>query len=91
MNTPLTRQQRRFQERINKEVSDTLQKLTIKFYDFFMDNDPESDAVIKKQKELSAKWKMYCKRASLIDAAFELFDKNADKILTDYKTQKAEG
>lgn len=90
-NPPISRVQRRFNERILKEVNDTLQKLTIKFYDFFMDNDPEGEAVANKQKELSAKWKMYCKRASLIEAAFDLFDKNANKIIEDYKTQKAEG
>lgn len=83
----LTREQRRIKERVNKEVSTTLARLTLKFYEFFMDNDPSGKELLDKQKELSTKWKMYCHRMNLIDEALPLFDKNADKILDDYKKQ----
>lgn len=88
MNTKtLTREQRRIQDRVNKEVSTTLAKLTMKFYDFFMDNDPNGKEVSDKQKEMSTKWKMYCHRMNLIDEAIPLFDKNSAKILEDYKKE----
>lgn len=86
----LTREQRRFKERIEKEAMARLNALVEKFYEFFMENDPESEAVAAKKKELSAKWKMYVHDRRLNKDAAELFDGAAQKVINKYHAQLKE-
>ncbi len=84
---PLTRQQRRYKERIEKEASDTLRKLVNKFYETFMECDPDDPQIEHKRKELSAKWKMHCKKDGLVPSALVLFDDAAKAIIEKYKSE----
>ncbi len=81
---PLTREQRRFKDRVESEATLQLNTFISRFYEFFMDNDPESEEVTKKRKELSAKWKMYCGRKNFKAEAFPLFDTAAQKIVDQF-------
>jgi hypothetical protein len=86
---PMTRAQRRIQERVADAAGNTHRQLCQKFFDFFMGADePEGDEVKKKQKEFSAKWKMYCKRSQFKPEALPLFDEYANKLIADYKAEK---
>lgn len=86
----LTREQRRYKERIEKEAMLQLNTFVSKFYEFFMDNEPESPLIAEKRKELSAKWKMYCHNKGLSQAAFSLCDNNCQKIVDQYQEQLKE-
>lgn len=81
----LTREQLRYKERVEKAAMFQLNHFASKFYEFFMENDPESEEVAKKRKELSAKWKMYCHQKGLSKGALELLDSNCQRIIDEYK------
>lgn len=87
---PLTRAQRRARERLNNEAGDIIARLVNQWYEFFLDNDPDGQAVKDKQKEVSAKWRMYCQRRHFKPEIFPLIDKSIDKLIDDYKKAKAE-
>ncbi len=87
---PLTRQQIRFKERMESEAASQLNAFISRYYEFFMDNAPESEEVTKKRKELSAKWKMYCKRKNFMPSALPLFDTAAQKIVDQFNDQLKE-
>jgi hypothetical protein len=87
---PLTREQRRARERLNKEAGDMIARLVNQWYEFFLDNDPDSKEVQDKQKEVSAKWRMYCQRRHLKPEILPLIDKSIDKLIDEYKKAKAE-
>lgn len=87
---PLTREQRRVRERLNKEVSELIAKLVNQWYEFFLDNDPDSQVVKDKQKEVSAKWRMYCHRRHLKSEVFPLIDKSITQLMDEYKKAKEE-
>lgn len=84
---PLTWEQRRFKERIEKEAMFQLNSFVSKFYEFFMEHEPESEEVKTKQKELSAKWKMYCHNKKLSQKALGLVDDNCQRIISEYKSE----
>lgn len=87
---PLTREQRRAMDRLNKEVGDIIARLVNQWYEFFLDNDPDSEEVKTKQKEVSAKWRMYCKRKHLKAEAFTIVDKSITQLMEEYhEYQKA--
>lgn len=86
----LTRQQQRAFDRINVEINKTASNLVERFYNFFMEHDPNSDEVADFQRELSAKWKMYCKRMALKPEALNAINEQCDKIRAEYaETLKA--
>lgn len=70
----LNRQQKRMVERANEEANAMHKRLVNQFAEFFMDNDPESDDVIQKQKEVNAKWRVYCKTRGLTPEVLGLVD-----------------
>jgi hypothetical protein len=89
-NKPETREQRRWRERLNVEVNQMLNSLQDKFIAFFMECDnPEGGEVVVKMNELSAKWKMFCKKKKLIPAAIPIMDDFMTNCLNDYMTEKA--
>lgn len=85
----LTREQRRARERINKEVSDIIDRLVSQWYEVFMNNDPASDVVREKAEEVSAKWKMYCRRRGLKPQALDIVSKSIADLMEEYKKEKA--
>lgn len=87
---PLTREQKRYKERIEKEAMSQLNTFVTKFYEFFMDTDPESPLIEAKKKELSAKWKMYCHHKKLSKQALGLCEGNCEAIIEKYKEQLKE-
>lgn len=87
---PLTRQQIRYKERVEREAMMQLNHFVSKFYEFFMDNEPESPEILTKQKELSAKWKMYVHNKGLSAKALGLCEGNCQKIIAQYKEQLKE-
>lgn len=66
----LTREQRRMRDRVNEDANKTFILLAEKFRECFMENDPESEEVTAKQKEVNAKWRVYCKNRNLIPDAY---------------------
>lgn len=80
----LTREQRRYKERVEKEAMIQLNSFVSKFYEFFMETEPESPLIDAKKKELSAKWKM------LSEMALGLCEGNCDAIIEKYKEQLKE-
>lgn len=86
----LTREQRRYKERVENEAMIQLNSFVSKFYEFFMENDPESPLIETKKKELSAKWKMYVHHKGLSTKALDLCDGNCQAIIEKYKEQLKE-
>lgn len=85
---PLTREQRRALERLNKEAGDMIARLVNQWYEFFLDHDPDGPEVKLKKQEVSAKWRMYCKRRRLVAKAFPAVDEAINQLIEEYKTQK---
>jgi hypothetical protein len=86
----LTREQLRRKERIEKEAMQQLNLFVSRFYEFFMENDPESPEIQAKKKELSAKWKMYVHHKGLSTKALGLCEGNCDSIIEKYNEQLKE-
>jgi len=88
----LTREQRRAIDRINKEANEQHKRLVNQFYEFFMDADVASDAydIQEKKREVSAKWKMYCKNRSLSAEVLPMVEKTCDEILKQFDEIKNE-
>lgn len=82
--TTKTRAVRRMIDRINRKAAETFQVLTENYYACFLDMDPNGFDVKEKQKELSAKWRMYCKRGGLISEAYPKFDEYCESINKQY-------
>lgn len=80
----LNRRQQREVDRINKDAAETYARLSGIFYSVFMANDPDSDVVTTKEKELNAKWRMYCKRNQLIPASFDALSNYFKLLHTEY-------
>ncbi len=81
------RRQLEYKNKVEAEAQSYLDKLLINYYNFFLEVDPEGEAIKRKQRELSAKWKMTAKRLNLKVESYNLFDKNSEMILDEYKAQ----
>lgn len=86
----LTARQRKAIEQANNQANQIVQRLVNSWYDFFLDNDPESEEVKAKHKEVSAKWKMYCKRRNLKAEVYNLVDESIKKLIEEYQKERAE-
>lgn len=86
----LNRQQRRIVERANDEANRMHARLVNQFAEFFIDNDPSSDAVIDKQADINAKWRMYCKNRNLLPEVFSLVDQSCNKFREQYLSERNE-
>jgi hypothetical protein len=86
---PLTRQQRRSQERLKEEVQSTFKTMCDKFLDFFVSHDePEGQEVIDKIKQMSTQWRLYCDRKKLIPTLYPVLDNYMDGLLQEYIQSK---
>lgn len=86
----MTRLQKRANERANSEAKDAFEGLVKQFWDVFFNNSPTDQIVIDKEKEVLAKWKMYCERRRLLPAAFTMVSEVCKTIREDYEKAKAE-
>lgn len=87
---PLTREQRRMKERIEKEADEKLTAMIGKFSDFLIDcENPEVDVPFI-QKTMSAQWKLYCVKKRLTGESSLQFDIFSNKVLDQYKALKGE-
>lgn len=81
---PMNREQRRYMDRVNREAQGKLQMLVNRWYEFFMENDPEGDEVKDLQKEVSAKWKMYCAHRNIKPEFFTKVDEQCNGLRAQY-------
>lgn len=88
----LSREQKRFQERIESEAKQMFNALANKFLNYFVTiDDPEGQAVQDKAKEMGAQWRIFCKAKSLAPEAYVMFDKYTERIMTDFLESKKQG
>lgn len=85
----LTREQRRIQERISNEAQQAYSKLAKSYFDFFIDNDPDSEPVKLKAKEVIHKWRMYCKHRNLIPKVYDQMLMYVNQVEKDYNYSEA--
>ena len=87
--TAQSRAQKRWIERTNQEAQATINSLMTQFLAYFMESpDPEGEAVQNKRKDISAKWRLYCKHKQLGPQVFTMADKYMDQVLADYLKEK---
>ena len=87
--TAQSRAQKRWIERTNQEAQATINSLMTQFLAYFMESqDPEGEAVQNKRKDISAKWRLYCKHKQLGPQVFPMADKYMDQVLADYLKEK---
>jgi hypothetical protein len=87
----LTREQRRFMERIEQEARKTHADLSEKFFNAFMESDdPEGKEMEELFASLDSKWKMYCHRRRLNESAYKLFGKDCAQLIAEYNARKKE-
>lgn len=88
----LTREQRRFMERLEKEARQTHANLSEKFFNFIVDSDdPEGQEVVDKMNQICALWKLYCSRKQLNKSAYNLLDQECQILIKLYLEKKSEG
>lgn len=87
---PLSREQRRIIDRVNREAHERLGSLVEHFFEFFMEHDPQSVEVEDKKKEVSAKWKMYVHNRRLSKEALNLCEEKCDELIAQYLQFKQE-
>lgn len=86
---PLTRQQRRFQERIKEEVTDNYNEMSSRFLNFFtVAEDPEGKEVVDLMDQLSRQWRLYCDRRKLKTEFYVLLDDYMKSLLKEYLSMK---
>ena len=87
---PITRQQRRYKERIEKEAQETYNAFTDRFFKLFMESsDPEGEDLAIKRKQMNAQWRIFCSRMGLVPAAYDMFSNFCAATLRQYQEQKA--
>lgn len=64
--------------------------LTKKFYDCFMEFNPESEEVKAMEIEVKAKWRMYCNGRKLLITAFPMVEESIKAIRANYEKAKTE-
>lgn|SRR5690554_3924122 len=87
---PLSREQRRRQDRLNQEIFAVFEQLTAKFVSFFLDcENPDGEQVEERMKQMDAQWRVYCKRKNVLPKGYTLFREWCEQYLKDYKAEKA--
>jgi hypothetical protein len=70
---PLTREQRRHMDRVEKEAKQVLSQLQERFLKRIMESDdPEGQDVIDFVDQIHAKWKLYCQQKRIMPEAHKL-------------------
>lgn len=88
----LTREQKRFLERINKEASKLHSHLVGKFTEFIVTcDDPEGGEVYEKMKSVSAQWKLFCKKNNLRPEALNVIEDYCKSTIKEYNEIRNSG
>lgn len=83
----LTREQKRIMERANAEANAMHKRLVNQFAETFMDNDPNGEDVADKQKEVNAKWRVFCKNRNLLPEVHTLVDLSCNKFREQFNNE----
>ena len=87
----LTRDQKRFLERIELEAKQTFQLMADKYLNLFMDSDdPEGEELTERGRQISAQWRTYVKKRKLDDKALPAIEKYISDVKSEYVQSKAE-
>lgn len=87
--TPQTRKQKRFQERVRAEVDETFNLLAERFFKLFiMSDDPEGAEIADKRDQITRQWRVFCSRKNLIPSLHDAMDKFIKGVVTDYENAK---
>jgi hypothetical protein len=85
----MPRNQRRFIERVEKEARETHQRLSDKFLAIVVNSDnPESEEILEKAKQLNAQWRLFCHGKQLNKEANDLIKNFCEKVIETYKKLK---
>ena len=88
---PMSREQRRYIERVQAEAFNANQRLSQKFLDFMIESDDVTDDELwEKAKQLSAQWKMYCKTKRLNDSVLNLVFNFCEEKIKEFKALRDE-
>lgn len=87
---PLTRVQKRKNDRLRDEVDTLYSTLTLRFLTYFTNSeDPEGKDVQDKAKQVVAQWRTYCKAKQLIPTLYPAMDNYVDSLFKEYIATKA--
>jgi 5'(3')-deoxyribonucleotidase len=87
----LTREQRRFMQRIETEARRVHEQLAGRFMEYLVTCDnPHSPEVLEKASQISAQWKVFCRRKNLVPAVFNALENYCDGLIKEYQEIKAE-
>ena len=79
----LTRTQKRWKEKIEREAETMHMNLVLKFHDFIVTCDSESE-INDKKRQLIAQWVLYCKSKSLLPIAHSVLEQSLNKVIQKY-------
>jgi len=84
---PLSREERRFYERVQKEAQRAFTDLCEKFNNFIVLAENDED-IKSKANELSARWKTYCHVKKLTAPAYPMIEKYCSDVINTYEKNK---
>lgn len=85
----LSRSQRRDKERREEDAKRTYETLAEKFTNYFVGCDnPESEEVEERRRQMNAQWRVFCKKMNLIPAAYVMFDEYSKGLIKEYHESK---
>ena len=84
--------QRKEEERLhklNQESTAVFNRLSNKFFDFFLDHpEPDGPEVLSKIKEVSAQWKIFCRRHNIVPQFYNNMENHCTYIVEDYRNER---
>lgn len=84
---PLTRDQKRRNERVTEEARKTYEAICERFLDFFTNvDDPTGPEVGEKAAGVSKQWRIYCQRKGLLAQAYPIVDEFIKGLITQYNS-----
>lgn len=87
--TPQTRKQKRFQERVRAEVDETFNLLAERFFKLFTTaENPEGEEIAKQRDIISRQWRVFCSRKHLVPHLHDAMDTFIKGVVTDYDNAK---
>jgi hypothetical protein len=78
----LTREQRRFLERIEKGAKQTYVNLSQRFF------DPEGEEVVQKMNQVCAQWRTFCARKQLNKEVYGHMERGCQALVNEYLANK---
>ena len=83
---PISRAQRRLNERITEEAKQTYERITENFLQFFiMCAEPEGNEVAERSVQVSRQWRLFCDRKGLKPEAYTIVDDFVRGVIDQYQ------